>query len=163
VTLPIGSYQPWSMTFLDAGNETSTFSGYATLLTAGNIVAQVALWDTFVTATQALCLGTLIKHRFDQEQIVSGLTVPINGAAREIKLLVQWVATGTGRRGVQTLPTLNPALPDYVQNINAHDVVLTTSPTQITDFIAAYDAFVKDPIGAAAVVVAGLKVVGRNI
>jgi len=163
MSLPIGTYQPWSITYLDAGNEASNVAGYATVLTAANFDAQVALFATLVATIDAITLGVRIRDRFQNDQIVAGSTPPINGAAREIKLLVQWVATATGRRGTLTIPTIDPALPDYVQNINARDVVLTNSPTEITDFITAFNAFAKDPVGAADIVVAGLKVVGRNI
>lgn len=162
MSLPSGTYQPFEITYLDAGNEKSSFSGYSVVSSAGNLVAQSALFATLVAATDAIVLGTRTQTRHCS-LVTSSAVPPINGAAREIKLLIQWQNQVNGRKGVITVPTINPAIPDYVLNINARDVVLLTSPAEITAFIDAFEAFAVDPVGSGAITVVGLKVVGRNI
>jgi len=162
MTLPAGSYQEWSGTWLDAGNESSNAGGYSQLLTAANFDAQVAKWDTFVGAADALLLGARTKDRFNDTTLYN-VAQPTNGAAREYKLLVQMQNSVSGRKFNFTLPTLNPAAVEFVVNINAKDVILLTSPTEVVDFIDAAEAFVADPNQpASACTVIGLKAVGRN-
>lgn len=165
-----GVYQDGSISFVDAGGEIGTMNFSSTVITEDNIVAQSALFDTFVAAAETLTLGNVTKVQWVNTEILPN-TRPTNGAARETKLLVQYQNTQTGKRYTMTLPTLNPVLPVYSDNINAIDVVLTSTPAAITGFIVAFNAFVKDPsvplalVGdiAPAVTVVGLKVVGRNI
>ncbi len=160
--LPAGSYQPWSGTWLDAGNESSTAQGYATELSAANFVAVTAAWDTFIGAADALLLGARTKDRFNDETLYT-VSQPTNGAAREFKLLVQMQNNVSGRKFSFTLPTLNPEAVEYVINVNAKDVLLLTSPIEVVDFIDAAEAFVRDPNQpGSAVTVIGLKAVGRN-
>ncbi len=160
--LPSGSYQPWSGTWLDAGNETSTAQGYAEELTAANFTAKTALWDTFIGAADALLLGARSKDRFNDETLYT-VAQPTNGAAREFKLLVQMRNNVSGRKFSFTLPTLNPEAVEYVINVNAKDVLVLDSPIAVVDFIDAAEAFVRDPNqpGSACTVI-GLKAVGRN-
>lgn len=160
--LPPGGYQPASISYLDAGNEIGTQRFYGASLSAANIVAKVALWATLLTATDALALGNRVKDQYNDESLYA-VSQPTNGAAREMKLLVQFKDATTGEKMTTTVPTLDPALPEYVINVNARDVILTTSPSEITDYITAFEAFAVNPRTGNAVTVIGLKVVGRNI
>lgn len=156
-----GSYQPATISYRDAGNEIGTMSFFGAHLSAGNIVAKTALWDALLTACDALALGRRSKDVYNDESIYA-YGQPTNGAARELKLLVQYQDTGNGQRFTTTLPTLNPALPVYVANINARDVVVLDEPTEVVDFITAFEAFAVNPYNTDhAVQVTGLKVVGR--
>lgn len=159
--LPPGTYQPASISLLDAGNEIGTMSFYGRLVTAANIVAQTSLFLTLVSAVEAITLGAKIKTRYQAETGFNAAQ-PTNGAAREIKLLVQYRDSVTGAKFTTTVPTLDPALPDYVINVNARDVILVDSPTEIVDFIDAFEASAVNPITGNAVTVFGLKVVGRS-
>lgn len=161
MSLPAGTYAPFKIKYLDAGNETSDFEGYGADLTAGNFAAQQTLFTALITAADALVLGVRLAEEYGNKVTHSGVP-PINGAMRETKLLIQWQNISNGRRGVRTLPTLDPTIPDYVQNINAKDIVQTTSPPAIVDFIGAFEDFFVDPIDGGAVSVVGLQVVGRN-
>lgn len=160
--LPPGSYQPATISYRDAGNEIGTMSFYGSILSAANIVAKTALWATLLTATDALALGRRCKDSYNDESTYA-YGQPTNGAAREIKLFVQYQDVTTGQRFTTTLPTLNPTLPEYVVNENAKDVVVLSGPTEVTAWIAAFEAFAVNPITGNAVNVTGLKVVGRNI
>jgi len=157
-----GSYQPAEISYRDAGNEIGSCRFFGTELTAGNFVAKIALWATLLSATDAITLGLRIKDVYNDESIYGGVQ-PTNGAARETKLLVQYQDATTGAKFTTTIPTLDPTLPDYVINVNAKDVVLLDSPTEIADWITAFEAFAVNPFTGNAVTVVGLKVVGRNI
>lgn len=159
--LPAGSYQPASISYLDAGNEIGTGSFYGPVISAANFTAKVALWGTLLAATDAIALGGRKKDVYNDESHYT-VSQPTNGAAREMKLLVQFSDGTTGERMTTSIPTLDPAIPDYVPNINAKDVIVLETPTEIADFITAFEAFAVNPRTGNAVIVNGLKVVGRN-
>jgi len=162
MSLPAGSYQPATISYLDAGNEVGTMSFYGVELTAGNFVAKIALWATLLTAADALALGGRRKDVYNDESLYA-VGQPTNGAARETKLLIQFEDATTHEQMTTSLPTVDPTLPTYVINKNAKDVILLTEPTEITDFIDAFEAFAVNPRTGNVVTVVGLKVVGRNI
>lgn len=160
-----GSRNKATISFRDAGNESSRFSCTGVDLTAGNAVAQQALWVTLIAAIADLALGSITKTNYLNEVTIA-TTQPTNGAAREIKLLVQYQVTSganVGARWACTIPTLDTTLVSYVININAKDVVDPSVGTELLAFIAAFEAFAVDPVnGTGSVEVVGLKVVGRN-
>lgn len=147
-----------SLTLYDAGNEPGVFKVFGTVLTAGNFVAQTGLWSDLVDKAMALVLGAKARHTYGDTHNFSWAQ-PTNGAARELALLVQYKDNTTGQRFSTKLPTLDPTKPLYVINISARDVVRTDSPSEITDFITSFNAFVKNPYTTNACVVIGLKVV----
>jgi len=154
-----------SISFRDAGNEIGRFSCTGPDLAAGTIAANEALWATLVSAANDLTLGAITKQQYSNE-VTQATTQPTNGAAREIKLLIQYqVSTGanTGARWTSTLPTLDTTKVNYVINVNAKDVVDPTTGDELLAFIDAFEAFAVDPAnGTGEVIVVGLKVVGRN-
>lgn len=162
MALPAGSYAPFEIGYLDAGNEIGRCQGYGEPLSAANFDAQEALWAAFLSAADAITLGARKKDRYNDESLYV-VAQPANGAARELKLLVQLRNTVTGRTFHFTVPTLDPSIPVYVQNINAKDAVQIDSPAGIVAFVTATENFVVDalaPLNDVAVI--GLKVVGRN-
>jgi len=161
MSLPTGSYSPFEIAFKDAGNEIGRFSGYGKLITAANHDAQVTAFGNLQTAAQALVLGAKTRTQYASEGIFNA-PQPTNGAAREVKLLVQYEDATNHKRFTATLPTLDPTIPVYVLNVNARDVIQIDSPQAITDFIDAFEAFVVNPETGNACAVLGLKVVGRN-
>lgn len=154
-----------SISFRDAGNEIGRFTCTGPDLAAGTIAANEALWATVVSTAEALTLGAITKQQYSNE-VTQATTQPTNGAAREIKLLVQYQVTSganTGARWTCTLPTLDTTLVSYVVNVNAKDVVDPSVGAELLAFIAAFEAFAVDPAnGVGTVAVVGLKVVGRN-
>lgn len=171
----IGLYGDWSLSFLDAGNETGTMSGTARVVVGAdddsNLAAQIALWDAFRTKVTALVLGSIEKASYVNTAIAVSAP-PTNGAARELKLLTIYQCTATGKRYSVSLPTLTPTIPLYIQNVSVKDAVRVDSPTAITEYITAFNNFVVAPDipwnGSAyavnpAITVLGLRVVGRNI
>jgi len=159
--LPAGSYQPAEISYLDAGNEIGSCRFFGSELTEGNFTAKIALWATLLTSMDAITLGARKKDVYNDESLYN-VAQPTNGAAREIKLLVQYKDATTGEAMTTTIPTLDPTIPEYVVNINASDVVVMNSPTEITDFITAFEAFAVNPRTGNAVTVSGLQVVGRS-
>jgi hypothetical protein len=147
-----------SLSVIDAGNERGTMKLFGTILTAGNFAAKEALWSTLVDAAMALVLGAKVRTVYGN---VLNFTYsqPTNGAAREIALLVQYKDGTTGAKFTAKLPTLNPATPAYVINASAKDVVRVDTPSAITDFITAFNAFAINPYTGNACAVYGLKVV----
>lgn len=141
--LPAGTYQPASISYIDAGNERGSIRIWGKVITAANHDAQVTLWGNVKTAATALVLGGLVQASYD-EKITYVVSVPTNGAAREIALQVIMQNAANGETYRFNLPTLNIALIEYVQNIGAKDAV---DPT--TDEVAAYttalEAFAVDP------------------
>lgn len=172
---PIGYYGDWRLSFRDAGNEIGTMQGTATAVdgdnTGSNLGTQQGLWATFYGAVQACALGGIKGREYYVSQELNP-ALPTNGAAREVKLLIMYECLATGKRYSLTLPTLNPALPVYVDNISVKDAVDMTQPVQITNLISAFEAFVVAPdipsdgdgtyATNPAVQVVGLRVVGRN-
>jgi len=154
-----------SISIRDAGNEIGRFSCTGPDLAAGTIAANEALWATLVSSVGALTLGAVVKQQYSNE-VTAASTQPTDGAARELKLLVQYqVSTGanTGARWNCTVPCIDPSKVSYVINVNAKDVVDPTVGTELLAFIDAFEAFAVDPAnGTGEVVIVGMKVVGRN-
>jgi len=160
-----GTQNKATISIRDAGNEIGTFSCVGADITAANRDAQEALFTALVTATAALTLGAITKTSYIS-QTTQATTQPTDGAARELKLLVQYQVTSganTGARWNTTVPCLDPSKVSYVQNINAKDVVDPSVGTELLAFIDAFEGFAVDPAnGTGAVEVVGLKVVGRS-
>jgi len=160
-----GTQNKATISIRDAGNEIGRFSCIGADITAANRDAQNTLFQALVTAVAALTLGAITKTSYIS-QVTNGTTQPEDGAARELKLLVQYqVSTGanTGARWTTTLPCIDPSLVSYVINVNAKDVVDPSVGDELLAFIAAFEAFAVDPAnGTGEVVVVGLKIVGRN-
>jgi hypothetical protein len=162
MALPAGSRSPADVSYLDAGNEIGTTRFYGLTLTAANFDAQAALWATLLSAMDAVTLGVRVRDQYNDETTYVGAQ-PVNGAAREIKLLVQLINDVTGRKFGFSIPTLDPTVPDYVINVNAKDAIQVDAPAAIAALVTAIEAFCVDPLAEAnAVSVIGLKVVGRN-
>jgi len=172
---PAGYYGDWSLSYRDAGNETGTVRGCAIAIdgddTGSNLGTQQGLWATFYAAVNALVLGNPVKREYYVTQDVAN-TLPTNGSTRELKLLTMYQCTATGKRYSLAIPTLNSTLPQYINNVSVKDAVLTSAPSQVTAYIAAFNAFVVAPdhpsdgdgeyaINPACTVI-GLRVVGRN-
>ncbi len=149
---------PATLSLRDAGNEAAAFSIYGAVLTAGNFAAQQTAWGLVVTDAMALVLGAKATTNYGNK-IDYIWEQPTNGAAREIALLIQAADAVTGQRLQAKLPTLDPTIPDYVENINARDVIELGSPDAIATFITDLEAFWKSPYTGNSVTVRGLKVV----
>ena len=164
MSLPAGTYTPASITVTDRSNEKSVFQIYATVLTAGNFVAQQALFTTLFTTANAITLGLFSQTNFGNQVLISNSYPNVNGAQREIKLLIMFNDNTNQQKFTATLPTIDPDMLTFLPM--AKDFVAITEPTgastQIVDFIAAFNAFAVSPVGNHAVTIQALKFVGRN-
>jgi len=172
---PLGYYGEWSLSFLDAGNETGTVTGCGVAIdgddTGSNLGTQQGLFAAFYDAVAAIVLGAASKREYYVTQILDA-TLPTNGAAREVKLLTIYKCTATGKKYELSIPTLNPALPTYINNYSVKDAVSLAAPGGITAYITAFNNFVVAPdipsngdgvyATNPACTVIGLRVVGRN-
>jgi len=149
---------PALLSGIDAGNEAWNFSVYGKILTAGNFAAQETLWDTLWTAAMALSLGAKKTTSYGNE-IHYAYTQPTNGAAREIALRVSAKDVTTQERFSYQLPCIDPTIPVYIQNVDAKDAIDPSTPSQMTDFIEAFEAFCVSPVTGNALGVYGVRVV----
>jgi len=157
--IPVGNYTPASISFRDAGNQRASFRIYGTLITAANLVAKTALWVTLVEAAEAITLGAPVKTSYGIETLLLN-SQPTNGAYVGTALLIQALNETTGVTYPYRLPTLDPTIPAYIINKNVKDAIELDTPSTISDFVAAFNAFAIDPFAPGdGLVVAGLKVV----
>lgn len=166
MSLPAGTYFPFEVVYVDSGNEASRFGAYGWVILPsddeGNIEEAQAAFAALVTKTDAITLGQRVRSRYWGETLYE-YDQTLNGANRETKLLVQYKDATNGQRFTVTVPTLDPDIPVPVVNVNVKDAYRMDTPASITEFITAFEAFVKTPLDNHAVEVIGLKVVGRNI
>lgn len=165
MSLGAGTYQPLEISLRDAGNEIGTMRFFAQPIDisddTGNVEELNTLFTTLQTKIAAVVLGAKTRTQYINETLFT-TTQPTNGAARELKLMVQLQNDGTGRQLGFTIPTLDGTIPDYIINKNVKDAISLTSPAEITQLIAAIEAIAVDPVDGGDVSVVGLRVVGRN-
>lgn len=173
---PNGFYGDVSISKLDAGNEIGVMSFVAEAIdgddTGSNLGTQTGLLATFRATLDAITLGATKKVEYYVTQDLNP-ALPTNGAARETKLLVMYRCIATGKRYTVTVPTLQPTIPVYVDNVSVKDAVRVDTPASIVNFINAFEAFAVAPdipsdgdgtyATNPAIEVIGLRVVGRNI
>ena len=152
---------PALLSGIDAGNEAWSFSVYGKVLTAANFVAQQGLFSDLVDAAMAIVLGAKKTTQYGNE-IHFAYTQPTNGAAREIALRVSAKDATTQERFSYRLPTIDPTIPEYIDNVDAKDAIKTDAPSTIVDFITAFQAFAVSPVTGNALGVYGLRVVRGN-
>lgn len=149
---------PAVLSGIDAGNEAWNFSVFGKVLTAVNFVAQEALWATLVDDVMAVVLGAK-KTTYYGNEVHFAYDQPTNGAAREIALRLQAKDATTQERFTYRIPTIDPTIPVYIENINARDVVDPTTPSSIVDLVTAFNAFAVSPVTGNALVAIGIAVV----
>jgi hypothetical protein len=137
-SLPLGAYSPVIFSFRDQWNKIGVQKFFAKPLTAGNYVAQQALAATYRDAAIAVALGTLSSWTYGEENVVSA-AIPTNGALRKVKFVVGYWDTTTFQKFSTTLPTCNDDLAVAIPN--TPDIIEITTPSQISDWIAAFEAF----------------------
>lgn len=147
-------------TINDHSNEVSSFGVTAPELTAGNIVAQLALAATLRTKTAAIIIGALVKEQIAQVPFDTPATPSNYYAQREIKWLVSYRGATTGK-----LFQLEIACPlQSVNTINGNTDEANVSDTLWTDWISAFEAYASSPDDVAeGVVFVNARLVGRNL
>jgi len=161
-SLPAGTYQTASASYLDAGGELGhTTNLWGTVITAANQAAQAAAWATLLTAMDALALGNRKVDNYGDKSTYA-VAIPTNGAAREVALqaIYQDATTGSSWRGI-IVPTLDISLVTYVNNVGAKDAVIIQDGGAVEALYDALVAFpVRNPLAQANTVnIIGMKVV----
>lgn len=160
MSLPAGNYAPAEISVLDASGEIGRFRVYGTVLTAANFDAQRTAWAALIQAINAIKLGTNVMTSYGIETTYIPNLPSDNAAQRENKLLVMFRNASTGQKYTATIPCIDLTALEFQSN--AGDFVALDSPADVATFVAAFEAFVKSPVGNNAVEITGLKFVGRN-
>jgi len=143
----------------DYSDEFSSFGYESAALTAGNIVAQLALHETLRTATDQLIIGTLAKQQI--------ATIPWDAperpanayAQRELKALVTYQAVTSGKKF-----QLEIATPALTGNLIEGSDLFDLDATDVADWVTAFVAVAKSPDDITdSVIVLSIRLVGRNI
>lgn len=174
MSLGNGTYHPASITYWDKSQELASLRVHGRVVTATivsaavvNFTQQSIDWAALVTASNALVNGLIRSSLWVNEVIVNANPAKsdINQLAkREVKLLIQSIDATTQARVTATLPTLNDALVTYLPQ--AKDFVAITEAQgageEVVNFVGAYQTYAVNPATGNALVIIGLKVVGRN-
>jgi len=125
----------------DYSDEKSNLSLTIEQLTAGNVVATLALVDALLAATQAITEGSAEKSRvIYREQDEDPGRPSAASAQRERKWLVFYHDTTTAKKYRAEVPT---AL--LTGNLVAGTDLADLAATNIAAFVTAFEAVVKDP------------------
>jgi hypothetical protein len=150
--------------FRDATGEATTTSIRTVTLAAGNFAAEATLAATFYAATAAIVLGTVAQTVAGNREVISNGTPTNPAAQRESKLLVNYWDVTTQKRYQITIGTINFDMLVFLPG--AGDAVAFTTangaPSEITNWVTAFEGVAKAPDTGNAVAVTSMKYVGRN-
>jgi len=148
-----------SMTIRDYSEELSNFGYDASVLTAGNIVAQTALHAALATATEGITIGVLAKQNLTQVLDESASIPALAYAQRELKALVTYQAVTSGKKF-----QIEIAAPLLVGTLVPGTDVFDLTSSEWDAWVTAFVAVAKSPDDIAdSVIVLGARLVGRNI
>ena len=167
-----GTYQPVELTYWDKSQEVGRFEVYGAVVTASIVDTDVVNWDeqnvlfaALVTKANGMVLGLPRSTRFVNEVIINANPdkSDINQSAlREIKLQVKYIDNTTQKAYSVTLPTLDLSKVEYLPVVG-DDAVSIVAPTAMSQFVAAFEAYVVAPDTGNSVTVREASVIGRNI
>lgn len=141
----------------DYDGETTTFRVRAAQLNAGNIADQIALQAALGTAINDMVLGALNRITYGNEVDTPVVAASDPGAQRELKWLVNYHDTTTGKKLRAELGTANTARLDP----NARGQAEMGDGAEVDAFVTAFEAYVLSDAGNA-VAVDSIILVGRN-
>lgn len=150
-----------SLSFKDYSLEPSNSKVTITQLTAGNVVATLALVDALISAIEAITLGQMTKSRVVFRDQVEDATTPTDPTAqRESKWLVHYHDTTTGKKYRIELPCADLT----GTNLNTNSDEANLADTQIAAFVTAFEAVASDPdTGLNTVAVDKIEFVGKRL
>lgn len=130
---------------------------------AANLVAWKALWDTFVTATIAICAGTVRDEGvYVYDQILDAAIPTDNFARRELKMLIRYVGDTTGSVHKMEFPC--PDLDVLTMESGDANYVNIADAGVMAAWVAAFEAFARSPDDdTESVTIQSAQVKGRNI
>lgn len=146
----------YTYTLLDnSGEKTTTSFGIVSLLTNADFLSKTqAMEDALALVT----LGTRAQSSTSKTYAGSAVLPASVYAQREIKLLVQMQDAVTGKRSSLTVGTFDPTSVTIAPGSDTVDITAGNAAGLVT----AIEALVASPAGNA-VVVTGMRLVGRNI
>jgi len=149
-----------TVTITDYSQENSTFGYEASELTAGNIVAQTALHDALVAATEDVTIGHLSKAQLatvleDDPGVPSGVY-----AQRELKVVITYQAVTSGKKFTLEIPAPQLTGGALISGTDVIDLTSTDWAAWVTAFVGVAKA--PDDITDSVIVLGG-RLVGRNI
>jgi len=148
-------------TYTDYSAEKTTHAVTSLNLTAANFTAQEALRQAYFAANAALVNGILFRNGYGNVVIGSNLSDPEPVSQREMKWLVEYEGTLSGKRYQLEF---GPARFDSAGFLVAgSDLANLTHATWVA-FIAAFEGFVTAPDDPAEpVAILSIRLVGRNL
>lgn len=160
----IGTKAHADIQLTDATGERTTTAIRVVTLTAANLAAQQALMATYFGATSAIVLGVVAKTDYGNTEIISNAEASDPSAQRESKLLVTYWDVTTQKQSIITIGTIDFSMLHFMPG--AGDAVAFNTgdgaPSEITDWVTAFEAVAKAPDTGNAVAVIGMRYVGRN-
>jgi len=141
----------------DYDGETTTFRVRAAQLNAGNIADQITAQSNLGTAINGITLGALNRITYGNEVDTPVVASDDPSAQRELKWLINYHDTITGKKLQVELGTADPA----ALNPNARSQAFIGDADVVDAFVTAFEAYVLSEAGNA-VEVDSIFLVGRN-
>lgn len=160
----LGTKGQAQITLRDATGEATTTSIRLANLTAGNFAATATALAAFYAATDAIALGVVAKTFSGNEEIISNAEASDPAAQRESKLLVTYWDVTTQKYYTLTVGTIDFSLLHFLPGAGDAVAFKTAdgAPTEITNWVTAFEAIAKAPDTGNAVAVINMRYVGRN-
>lgn len=160
----IGQKGEQTITMRDATGEPTSATIRIATLNAGNFAATATALATYNAAVDAMVLGVVAKTQFGNAEIISNAEASDPSAQRESKLLFTYWDTVTEQTYTISYGTIDFALLHFLPGAGDAVAFKTAdgAPSEITDFVTAFEAVAKAPATGNAVAIIGARYVGRN-
>jgi len=160
----LGTRAEATISLRDATAEPTTTTIRVNTITAGNFAATATALATYYAATAAIVLGEVAKTNSGNLEIISNAEASDPSAQRESKLLVYYWDVTTEKRYTITIGTIDFSLLHFMPNAGDAVAFKTSdgAPSEIVDWVTAFEAVAKAPDTGNAVAVLGMRYVGRN-
>lgn len=160
----IGTKGFHDITLRDATGEATTASMRIATVTAGGFAAQATALATYNAAVDAMVLGVVAKTQFGNAEVISNAEASDPSAQRESKLLFTYWDVTTQKTYNISYGTIDFDLLHFMPGAGDAVAFKTAdgAPTEITNFVTAFEAVAKAPDTGNAVAIIGARYVGRN-
>lgn len=161
---PIGTKAHADVMLRDATGEPTTSSIRVVTLTAGNLAATQTLMAAYFGALAAIVLGVVAKTEYGNAEVISNAEASNPAAQRESKLLFTYWDVTTQKTYVVSYGTIDFSFLHFLPGAGDAVAFKTAdgAPSEITDFVTAFEAVAKAPDTGNAVAIIGARFVGRN-
>lgn len=153
-----------SISMRDATAEITTAEIRVNTLNAGNFAATATALAAYYGAVAAMVLGEIAGTKVGNAETISNAEASDPAAQRESKLLFTYWDVTTQKTYTVTYGTIDFSLLHFLPG--AGDAVafktVDGAPSEITDFVTAFEAVAKAPDTGNAVAILSARYVGRN-